>query len=75
MTNTIQDSIAGTCSVRKDRTSYSLDGSAERERSEHQTGREYLPMDVFVDPKTIRQHFQGSSMRAAWWAGIRTATA
>ena len=32
-------------------------------------GHDYLPMDVFVDPSTVQEHFQVSSIRARW---IRT---
>ena len=63
MTNAVENPTAATCSERKAQTLYSLDGATELEETDHQAGREYLPMDVFVGPKTIKQHFQGSSIR------------
>ena len=34
-------------------------GEVELEKS----GRQYIPMDVYVDPKTIKKHFHASSIR------------
>lgn len=62
MTNAKEIPIAVTCSEHEAQTLYSLDGAAELESSDQQAGREYLPMDVFVDPTTIRHHFQGWSV-------------
>jgi hypothetical protein len=64
MTNAIQNPIAAICSERKAPTLYSCDRAAELLGADRHADREYLPMDVFVDPKTMRQHFQGSSIRA-----------
>jgi len=74
MTNTMQNSIAVTPSVRKDRTAHCLDGAVERQRSDRKAERHYLPMDIFVDHKTMRQHFQGSATRARS-AGIHAVAA
>lgn len=64
MTNTMQNPIAPTHGARTDRTPYSLDKAAETQRLDCNVGREYLPMNVFVDPKTMRQHFQVLLIRA-----------
>jgi len=66
MTKTIQNPIIASRSESKARSLCLLDRGAGLERSDHRAGREYLPMDVFVDPKTIRRHFQGASIRARW---------
>lgn len=44
----------------------SLKGEAELEKLDREAGHEYVPMDVFVDPRTMKEHFQGSSVRARW---------
>ncbi|MCG6859916.1 MAG: hypothetical protein LJE70_01310 [Chromatiaceae bacterium] len=62
MTNAIENPIAATCSEHEAQTLYSPDGAAALEKSDDQAGREYLPMDVFVDPTAMRHHFQGSSV-------------
>lgn len=35
-----------------------LNTEVELEKFDRQTGRQYLPMDVYVDPKTVNEHFQ-----------------
>jgi len=72
MTNARQSPIAGTCDMHMDRGQYSLVGGVEPEVSNHKAGCEYLPMDVFVDSETMRQHFQCSSINTGW-AAIRVA--
>ena len=41
-----------------------LEIEAELENADHRVGHEYLPMDIFVDPRMIRQHFQIDSVYA-----------
>jgi len=64
MPNTIHKSTQ--CTSRDQRTgSRRYAGrAAEVKERERATEDDYLPMDVFVDPKTMREHFQRSSIRA-----------
>jgi len=61
MTNAMKVTIDRISGARKDRSPCSIDAMFQQERLDDRAGREYLPMDVYVDPRTIRQHFQGSS--------------
>lgn len=36
---------------------YSLDDEAEMERLDREAGHDYLPMDVYVDPRTVQGEF------------------
>jgi hypothetical protein len=49
-----------------DRSLYSLDGEAEMEGLDREAGHDYFPMDVYVDPRTVKEHFQDSLIRARW---------
>ena len=52
----------------------SLGVGAHLEKSDRQSGREYIPMNVFVDPGTLKEHFQNSSIRIrARWTNIHPA--
>ena len=42
----------------------SLKGESELEYLDHQPGHQYLPMDVYIDPGTMEEHFQTSSIRS-----------
>ena len=44
----------------------SLKVQAELEKLDRQAGHDYVPMDVFVNPRVIKQHFDASSIRARW---------
>jgi hypothetical protein len=44
----------------------SLEDGRELEKFDRQAGHTYLPMDVYVDPTTIAEHFQASSISARW---------
>ena len=46
-----------------------VDGDAKLGKLDRQEGYEYLPMNVFVDPETMKRHFQYSSNDAPW-AGV-----
>jgi len=65
MTKTLH-TITRTSRDLKDRSVYSLEGEAELEQLDRQAGQDYLPMDVYVDTRTVKQHFQDSSIRARW---------
>jgi hypothetical protein len=65
MTNTMHP-ITCTSRDHKDRSLYSLEGEAELEQLDRQAGHDYLPMDVYVDPRTVKEHFQDSSIRVRW---------
>jgi len=41
---------------------YSLEG--ELEKLDRVAGHDYLPMDIFIDPRTINEHFRESSVRS-----------
>lgn len=41
-----------------------VDTDEQAEVCDRTTGRDYLPMNVFVDPKTIEARFQHSSFNA-----------
>jgi hypothetical protein len=63
MTNTKQHSAG--CAG-KEHTCWILDSikcPAEPEKPDRQSGHQYIPMDVYVDPKTKKKHFQASSIR------------
>ena len=62
MTDATKNSIAVSYGDRKTGTRYSRDGTAVLQRTDCLAGQEYLPMDIFVDTKTMRLHFQGSSL-------------
>ena len=66
MSDTMQNPAICTSRGHEDWSLYSLHVEAELENLDRQAGHEYLPMDVFVDPRTIKEHFQNSSIRARW---------
>jgi hypothetical protein len=66
MTNTKQRSAicAGMCPTERGLGSFK--GEAELEKLDRQSGLQYIPMDVYVDPQTIKERFQASSSRKRW---------
>ena len=36
----------------------------ELEKLDREAGHDYVPMDLFIDPETMKEHFQASSIRA-----------
>ena len=61
----------------KDETNGVLDGpegKAELENSDRQAGHQYLPMDVYIDSKTMDEHFHVSSIRHRWTKTHQTAS-
>lgn len=69
MTNTDQKAVVCTSGGRADWALYSRKGEAELEKLDLQAGCEYVPMDVYIDPGTIRKHFQAAPILDRW-AGI-----
>lgn len=58
MANTKQNLIFGTSCDKTHMTVNDLKGEAEQESMDHATDHEYLPMDIYVDPRTLKEHFQ-----------------
>jgi hypothetical protein len=50
----------------KDWSLHSVEVEAELENLDRQAGHEYLPMDIYIDSATIKEHFGGSSIRSRW---------
>jgi len=63
MTNTKQHSEVCTGMPQTGWVLDTFKGEAELEKSDRQSGHMYIPMDVYVDPKTIKEHFHASSIR------------
>lgn len=66
MSSSTQNPISFTSRDQTDWSLLSLESEAEMETLDREADRDYLPMDVFVDPRTRKQHFQGSSVSARW---------
>ena len=66
MTNAMQNPIDCTSRDQNDWSLHSLEVEAELVKLDRQAGHEYVPMDVFVDPRTMKEHFQDSSIHARW---------
>jgi len=66
MTNTKQRSAICTGMSQTERDLGSFKGEAELEKLDRQSGHQYIPMDVYVDPQTIKERFQASSSRKRW---------
>lgn len=64
MTNIIRKDVKCTSKARVDWALYSLETEAEVEKLDREIGHDYLPMDVFIDPRTVKEHFQDSPIRA-----------
>ena len=62
MSNTIEQSIDSRRRGQSPLSLYSLKLEAQLEELDRQGGCEYLPMDVFVSPLIIKEHFQDSSI-------------
>jgi hypothetical protein len=72
MTNTVQNPSGCTSGDHKHWSPYSLEVEAELEKLDREAGHDYVPMDIFIDRWTMKEHFQDSSIRARW-AGIHSA--
>lgn len=62
MTIITHRSTASTSRPRTNASLFALEG--ELENIDRDAGHDYLPMDVFIDPETIKEHFQESSIRS-----------
>ena len=63
MINIIQSPMSCTNRALRNRALYSLNVEAKMERADRQAGHEYLPMDIFIDTVTMKDHFQAVSLR------------
>ena len=43
-----------------------LKAESELENLDRQAGHQYLPMDVYIDSKTMDEHFHASSIHRRW---------
>ena len=66
MADTKHDPVIRTGKEQMDRVLCSLKGESELENSDRQAGHQYIPMDVYIDPKTMEEHFQTTSIRSRW---------
>lgn len=62
MIDTTPDPVTWTRRLHTKRKLFSLNVEAELAESDRRLGHEYLPLDVFVDPITIKQHFGIASL-------------
>jgi hypothetical protein len=66
MSSSTQNPISFTSRDQTGWSLLSLESEAEMEKLDREADHDYLPMDVFVDLRTRKQHFQESSVRARW---------
>ncbi len=66
MKSTDEKAVVCTSGGRTDWSLYSRKGEAELEKLDLQTGCEYVPMDLYIDPRTIEEHFQAASVLDRW---------
>ena len=64
MTHSTQPPTTYTSKVLKKVTPHFLEVEAKLAASGRQAGHEYVPMDVFIDARTMKEHFQVSSILA-----------
>jgi hypothetical protein len=64
--NTTQNSVVGFDMDQRRGVFDSLTGEAELEKFDRNCGHQYIPMDIYVDPTTIKEHFRASSIRNRW---------
>lgn len=74
MTSSTRNAIASNSPASTDADLFYLAGGDESEKIDRSADRDYLPMDVFVDPGTMKKHFQESSINERW-IGARPAVA
>ena len=63
MAGTKQDPLGNTQTCR---VSCTLKGESELEYLDRSAGHQYIPMDVYIDPNTMEEHFHASSIRNRW---------
>lgn len=61
MTNAMKNHVTCTSRAHNKGALYSHKG--ELEKLDREAGHDYVPMDVFIDPRTMKEHFQESSIR------------
>ena len=66
MTDAMQNPIDCNGRDQNDWSLHSFEVEAELGKIDRQAGHDYVPMDVFVDPRTRKEHFQSSSIRSRW---------
>lgn len=71
MTNTMQNPISCKSGDHRDFFLHSFKLEAELEKLDREEGHDYVPMDIFVDPGMMKEHFQYSAIRARWAAVCR----
>ena len=62
MIDTTSHPVTSTRRLHINRELFSLNAEAELVESDRRLGHEYLPLDVFVDSLTIKQHFGIASL-------------
>lgn len=63
MANTMQTRTASTSSDQKSATLYSAESTTDLVELNRQANPEYLPMNVFIDRFTMKEHFQALADR------------
>jgi len=61
-----QTCVTSNVGGQKNLTFNTLEVEPHLERVDCLSGNEYVPMDVFVNPETRKEHFQYSPIRARW---------
>ena len=72
MTHTKQDSSIRIGKDQTDGVLSSLKDESELENLDRQAGHQYLPMDVYIDSKTVDEHFHAASIRRRWTKAHQT---
>jgi len=62
MTRTLHNTGKPTCSAHTVWTRHSLEEKFEK--LDREADHDYVPMDLFIDPRTMQEHFQESAVRA-----------
>jgi len=62
MTKKTQHSAVCTGMGQTDWVLYSCRGESVPEKTGNKSAHQYIPMDVYVDPQTINEHFQASAI-------------
>ena len=62
MTKATQPSTSSTGMCQTDWNLYSRRDKSVLEKAGSPSAHQYIPMDVYVDPQTIAEHFQASSV-------------
>lgn len=63
MANITQNPVTSTIKARSHLTARSLRG--EPGKSDPEVDHDYLPMNVYIDPWTMKMHFQGLSIQSS----------